>query len=415
MKIILASVGTRGDMEPFLAIGGILKEKGCRVICAFPEQFGELAKESNLEFASLGSKYVNLLESRDGKAAMGGATGLRKFIGTVKLALNQKDANKELLYKQQEIIETEQPDRILYNGKAVYPIIWGLNNKGKTIFLSPLPYMHYVKGHTHVAFNSNFGVILNKLTFALAHFGMITTVLISMKWLKIRDKFSRKEIRDVLRNNKSIYTISPSLFQRPDAWNENLKVLGYYQRNSTAEWHPDRDLNDFIGKHEKILFITFGSMINPAPEKKTRIILDILERNKIPAIINTAAGGLIKPDHFYSERIHFVSEMPYDWIFPKVYGVIHHGGSGTTHLALKYGCATLIIPHIIDQFVWNKIIFDNKAGPRGIKIGKITKRNLEPKILELRNNIGFKKKAEELAEKMKKEDFKDELINSITG
>ncbi|HCC70109.1 MAG TPA: hypothetical protein DEQ09_03020 [Bacteroidales bacterium] len=51
----------------------------------------------------------------------------------------------------------EKPDRIIYNGKAVYPILWKLRTKGKTVFFSPLPYMHYVKGHTHVAFNSNFG------------------------------------------------------------------------------------------------------------------------------------------------------------------------------------------------------------------------------------------------------------------
>ena len=68
--IILTSVGTRGDMEPFLSIGEILKEKGHRVLCAFPEQFRKLANDSNLEFATLGSKYIELLESDSGKAAM---------------------------------------------------------------------------------------------------------------------------------------------------------------------------------------------------------------------------------------------------------------------------------------------------------------------------------------------------------
>ena len=97
MKIILNSVGTRGDMEPFLAAGELLKAKGHHVICAFPEQFKDLAKKSDLEFASLGSKFINLLESEDGKAAMGGATGLKKIIEIIKLALNQKDAQKELV------------------------------------------------------------------------------------------------------------------------------------------------------------------------------------------------------------------------------------------------------------------------------------------------------------------------------
>ena len=59
MKILLISIGTRGDMEPFLAIGDILKEKGHEVLCAFPEHFRSLAKESNIEFASLGKNILS--------------------------------------------------------------------------------------------------------------------------------------------------------------------------------------------------------------------------------------------------------------------------------------------------------------------------------------------------------------------
>lgn len=414
MKIILISVGTRGDMEPFLSIGEILKEKGHQVICAFPEQFKPLAEESQLDFASLGPKFIELLESKDGKAAMGGSgSGLRKFIAYIRLASHQTEANKELVHKQYELIEKENPDRIIYNGKALVPMIWELKNRGKTVFLSPLPYMHYVKGHTHVAFNSNFGTFLNKLTFSLAHFGMVTTVRLTRKWLRIDAKIKRKEILGILKFNKTIYTISPSLFSRPANWNPNLQVYGYHQRKVRSDWQPDKDLTDFVAAHEKILFITFGSMLNPAPETKTRSLLDILVRNKIPAIINTASGGLTKPDNFDTGLIHFVSRIPYTWIFPRVYGVIHHGGSGTTHLALKYGCATMIIPHIIDQFVWNKIVSDIGAGPKGIDIGKINTKNLEPRVLDLMNNENYKKIAGQIRDQMEKEDLKEKLYNLI--
>jgi len=60
MKIILLSIGTRGDMEPFLSLSDLLLEKGHQVICAFPEQFRNLAEDSNMEFASLGSKFIEM-------------------------------------------------------------------------------------------------------------------------------------------------------------------------------------------------------------------------------------------------------------------------------------------------------------------------------------------------------------------
>ena len=156
MKILLISIGTRGDMEPFLAIGEILKEKGHRVICAFPEQFRDLADDSDPAFVSLGTKFIEMLDSDDGKVAMGGSgSGLRKLYANIKLAKKSNEINKDLVNKQYEIIENEIPDRIVYNGKVVYPIIWGLNNKGKNILVCPLPYVHYVKDNSHVVFNSN--------------------------------------------------------------------------------------------------------------------------------------------------------------------------------------------------------------------------------------------------------------------
>ena len=98
---------------------------------------------------------------------------------------------------------------------------------------------------------------------------------------------------------------------------------------------------------------------------------------------------------------------------PKVYAVIHHGGSGTTYLTLRHGCATMIIPHIIDQFVWNGINYKKGAGPKGIRIDKITSRNLEPKIMELMHNPDFKKNALQLKEQMEREDFREELYQTI--
>lgn len=413
MKIILVSVGTRGDMEPFIAIGELLKRKGHDVILAFPEQFRNLATDSKMEFASLGSRYVNLLDSKEGRAAMGGATGFKKFVGTLKLAMNQSESNKELLFKQKKIIEEENPDRILYNGKAVYPILWKLKTNRSIIFICPLPYMHYVKGNTHIAFNSNFGTYFNKLSFSLAHFGMVTTLKLCLKWLKSKEKYRRRDILNILRYNKSIYTISPTLFPRPAEWHKDLKVLGYHQKDQNLDWNPPDGLIEFINNHDKILFITLGSMTNYAPKKITRIIIEILESNKMPAIINTASGGLVQPEQYDSELIHYVSQIPYDWILPKMYGAIHHGGSGTTHMSIKYGCATMIIPHIIDQFVWNRIVSDLGAGPKGIKINKVRKRNLEPLIMDLFNTSSYKMKARELAKQMQKEDFEDELYDTI--
>ncbi|WP_020529287.1 glycosyltransferase [Flexithrix dorotheae] len=414
MKILLTSIGTRGDMEPFLAIGEMLRKKGHEVICLFPEQFRNLAEESDMRFASLGTEFIEMLESDIGKLALGGGgSQWKKIFAYIKLAKIQAKNNKTLIRLQQEVINKENPDRIVHNGKAMYPVIWEVTNKDKTIFVSPVPNLHYVKGNSHLAFNSNYGAFFNKLTFKIADWGLINTIMSSLKLLEISN-IRKKQIKEVIKNHKVIYTISPQLFPRPEYWKPNLKVLGYHERNKMVKWSPDAELIEFLEKNPKTIFITFGSMTNPEPEKKTRIIMDILSDNRIPALINTASGGLVKPATYDKNLVYFVDRIPYDWVFPKMYGIVHHGGSGTTHMGLKSGCATLIIPHIIDQFLWNKLINRVGAGPLGIKIGKITRKQLEPLVLDLVNNKSYKEKAEEIGREMKREDYNEELCHEIT-
>jgi len=414
MKILLISIGTRGDMEPFLAIGEILEKKGHEVICSFPEYFRSLAKESNLKFASLGKKYTMLLNGDSWKAFMGGSRkGLGKLFSLISLGIESSQINKELIFKQHEIIKKERPDRILYNGKSNYPIIWEINNRGKTILISPVPYIHYVKGHTHVAFHSNFGSFFNKLTYSFADFGLVVTIKIAIKWLNIQMKITQRKIKKTILSRKVVYTISPTLFPKPDYWNRNIKVLGYHERDKAINWKASKNLDQFITNHHKILFITFGSMINPEPEKKTKAILDVLEKHNIPAIINTASGGLVKPSKYNTKLFYFVKQVPYDWIFPIIYAAIHHGGSGTTHTAIKHGCASMIMPHIIDQYAWNNLVSELGIGPKGIAINKITSRKLEPKILDLYQNQSYKIKALKISKKIKAEDYKDRLYKSI--
>ena len=61
MKAILFSIGSRGDIEPFLAIAQILQEKDLTVICVFPEQFRETVEKMGLKFRGFSSEFLELL------------------------------------------------------------------------------------------------------------------------------------------------------------------------------------------------------------------------------------------------------------------------------------------------------------------------------------------------------------------
>jgi UDP:flavonoid glycosyltransferase YjiC (YdhE family) len=193
-----------------------------------------------------------------------------------------------------------------------------------------------------------------------------------------------------------------------------VQVVGYHERDRKSDWVPDDRILKFIENHGKIVLLTFGSMINLNPEKTTQTILQVLAALKIPTIINLAAGGLVcLKEYEDNELFCFTRQIPYDWVLEKCYGVIHHGGSGTTHSSIKYGCVSLILPHIFDQFGWNQLIANNSLGPKGIAINKITVQKLLPLVKDLMENEQYKKRAKELSETMKQENYEQLLYESI--
>ena len=73
----------------------------------------------------------------------------------------------------------------------------------------------------------------------------------------------------------------------------------------------------------------------------------------------------------------------------------------------------MIIPHIIDQFVWNNLIAEKELGPKGPSIDKISQQTLETPIRRLWQEPRFKKNVELAAKQMMMEDFTSDLLHFI--
>ena len=416
MKAILFSIGSRGDIEPFLAIAQILQEKDLTVICVFPEQFRETVEKMGLKFRGFSSEFLELLNSKDAKMLMGGQGSLfKRFKTIIQIGRVNMKLIKERNTLQHNILKEEKPNRVLYHPKCGYNVIWGMANPGKSIMVSPIPFFLHPINHINMI-GGSFGILINKVSWSLVNnIKAIANFRSSKRFLKDYKgvKFTISSVKKAMfKKEKSIYTISPSLFPKPNYWPTQVDVVGYYERDKTLNWQPDKNLIQFLEENKKIIFISFGSMSNSNPKEKTRIIIEVLKRNNISAIISTSWGGLEKITEPL-KSIHFLNDIPYDWIFPKIYAVVHHGGSGTTHTGLKYACPTLIIPHIFDQFYWNKIISKLQIGPKGMSIKKLNKINFEKVLLDLLENNIYKKNAEIISEKMKKENDTEKLVKLI--
>ncbi len=410
MKIILFSLGTRGDIEPFLGIAEILSKHNCEIICVFPEQFRSIVEELSYNFYGFSKAFLGILVGQTGQLFMGGSGNLFQRISAfIKIAKEGIRLQDEIVGLHQKILLEEKPDIILYHPKCLFSIIWGMAHPGRSIQVSPLPYMtHSTSERTAMGLkgNSNKGKVINLFSHSFTNW--IKSIVIyryGRKYFKDYPnvKYSPGTIRRTLRNTeKTIYPLSPTLFKRPEDWKDHVYISGYIERDKTTHFVADPELLSFIKLHNRILFISFGSMTNTKTMDRSRMMVEVLQKHGIPTIISTSWGGMKQTDDA-PENILFTNDIPYDWLLPRVYAIVHHGGAGTIHSATKYACPSLILPHFVDQFYWNERISEMGLGPKGVRINKLNYQIFEEKILDLMNNQNYKNRARELSQKMKNE------------
>lgn len=413
MKYLLLAIGTRGDVEPFLVVGERLLKKGHEVTAVFPIQFASLAQESRLQFIGLDKAFIEMVDGPIGKRVLGGEGNMleriKSFYQLWKLSIN---VNKRLFKQQHDIIETIKPDYIIHSLKATVPLAWGLKNKGKSILLSPIPCMvHPIEGKSSIGFRGkDLGPFLNNLSYKFLGYASIKNLRGYLKKI-LNEQSSQSELTNVYKGEQAIFTVSPHLINI-SGLPKQAKYIGYQERDKKQHWAPDSNLEAFVENHPNFLFLTFGSMSNPDPKRKTQAFIEALQKLKIPAIINTASGGLMELGNT-PHSILFTKSIPYDWVLPRATAIIHHGGAGTTHLGVKYGCPSLIIPHIIDQYFWNNTLFQLGIGPKGIPVRKINIQRILPLINDLWSNKTYRKNAERIAKQIQKEDFELELLELL--
>jgi UDP:flavonoid glycosyltransferase YjiC (YdhE family) len=105
-------------------------------------------------------------------------------------------------------------------------------------------------------------------------------------------------------------------------------------------------------------------MTNRNPAELARTVARALSLTGQRAVVLTGWGGLDPAE--LPREIFPVDWVPFDWLFPRVAAVVHHGGAGTTAASLRAGVPTIIVPFFLDQFFWGRRVFELGVGPRPI-------------------------------------------------
>lgn len=160
----------------------------------------------------------------------------------------------------------------------------------------------------------------------------------------------------------------------PDDWDDSVEITGYWFLKRPPSWEPTEELRHFLAAGPAPVYVGFGSMGTRNPRATTDLVLDAVARCGTRAVLCTGWGGLgpAKPP----PGVLVVDDVPHDWLFPRMASIIHHGGAGTTAAALRAGKPSVVFPFLGDQSFWARRVADLGVGPRALPY-----RTLDPEKL----------------------------------
>ncbi len=403
MKIALCSIGSRGDIQPFLTVGEYLAKHEHEVKVSSAKMYEKLASAYAVNYVPFEGNYESIMDNE----------ALKKEIG--KNPFKIKGKLKEKVYP---IIENSLDtyyellqwcDVMLYHPKTLIDSI-GKEHQYKLI-----------KGYVVPAFtptkefkNPLFEVIplpkfLNKITYKIIN-SMIGAVKTPVNNFKKRNQLPKSK---AFIETPIIYGISPSLLSIPKDYPENHHYSGFWIKEKSTQ-ELTEEISDFISGDKKILAITFGSMPYQSQIDINDFIEVILKENDIKLILIKAWGlkNMVINPH---KNLLTIDSAPFDVLFPKVDYVMHHGGAGTTAIAVSAGVTQFICPvlHPVgDQYFWGKQLKKMGVGVHPIPLKKLTIANLLSSITKLQKKK-LTTEAQNLKQKIEMEDGLAETLRLI--
>jgi sterol 3beta-glucosyltransferase len=399
MNITILTIGSRGDVQPFVALGVGLEEAGHEVTLATGKAFEAFVAEHGLRHFALEVDLLERLQSPEGKAAVSG----KKLLTTMK-----KAASMYSRVLNQEWAASQGADALVYHPKALggYHIAEALDVPG---FLThPVPMFSPTRAFPNPVLPvTNLGGVLNRFSYE-AFLRLLTAPYHRTinRWRKETLKLpptsllaSELEVRG--RPIQRLLCCSSHVVSPPSDWDDSTSVTGYWFLDGSEKWQPPAHLAEFLKKGPAPIYVGFGSLGTWASQNVINATLAALKHSGQRSVLTTSAGRvpLNVPDD-----VCVIDSAPHEWLFPKMAAVVHHGGAGTTAEGLRAGKPTLICPTSMnDQAFWGRRAFELGVGPKPIPQNKLTAEMLGRAIHGAVTDGAIHRRAEELGQMIRAE------------
>jgi sterol 3beta-glucosyltransferase len=412
--ITLITAGSRGDIQPYIALGLGLQTNGHTARLATHAIFDDWIRSFNLEFSPVEGDPMAMAQGQAGREWMetgqrgrGFLRGFREFMNPL---LHQATADV--------LAACEGTDLILFSGIAFYTAFSVAEKLDLPFVQAYLQPIHPTREFPSVVFPTKRkgGALFNYGTHVIGGqmFWQMTRPLLNdirREMLGLRPFSLLGPFLSMQRRRLPvIHGYSPTLLPKPKDWNEAMFVTGFWFMEG-EEWSPPDALVDFLADGAPPVYIGFGSMIGNNPERLTAITLETLERTGRRGVLLSGWAGLADGD--LPDTVFRLESAPHNWLFPRMATVIHHGGVGTTHAGLRAGVPNIIVPFFGDQPFWADRVHLLGAGPQPIPQEELTAERLATILNSILSDQVMHERAAEVGKCIKGENGVEAAVEII--
>ncbi|CAN9427988.1 unnamed protein product [Alternaria alternata] len=220
-----------------------------------------------------------------------------------------------------------------------------------------------------------------------------------------------------------LYNFSPHVVPPPLDWPDWVRVTGYWFLDESEMYEPPKELMAFIEKArrdgKKLVYVGFGSIVIDDPAALTKTVVDsvlkadvrcVLSKGWSDRLMDPTTKDASKPEIPLPEEIFQIQSAPHDWLFRQMDAAVHHGGSGTTGASLRAGIPTIIKPFFGDQFFFAQRVEDMGVG---VWLKKVNTSVFSRALWEVTNSQRMIVKAKVLGQKIRKDNGTQTAIQTI--
>lgn len=362
MKIVLATIGSRGDVQPMLALALGIKAKGHDVLLAGPPERAKWAEDFGCPYRPLGRDTTAFIDDHRSAQTPAAAVAFFRYV-------------REEIREQFNTLPGIVSGADLVVGAS---LCFGLASISEAMGI-PYRYIVFAPQMLPSAYHPCPVFKHQRLPSWCNRFGwwwvrkadqLFNTRLMNF----YRRRLGLSPVRDIQRSflgEKVIVASDRALAGIPGDAASMAVQTGYMHLRQPAGQLPA--LESFLADGPAPVFAGFGSMPRMDQVKLAPLFICAARLAGRRIVIARPWG---ERSEAAAEDIFYIRQFPHEHLFHRMSVIVHHGGAGTTATAAMSGVPQIIVPHILDQYFWGERVFQTGIGPKAIWRSRLTAQKL---------------------------------------